>query len=109
MAEAMRRYYDERGFRRGTFLLMGLLMFQIALGVATFILKATPAGEAWPLDAKVALATSHVAIGALLLAVSLLLTLGSHRLFVPSREAPVGLSSSPIGGREREKPEEALA
>lgn len=109
MAEAMRRYYDERGFRWGAFLLIGLLMLQIALGVANFILKVVPAGDIWPPAAKVALATSHVAIGALLLAVSLLLTLGSHRLFVPSREALVGVSSSPIGGSLHEKPEEARA
>ena len=73
--------YQKKGFSRGSVLLVGLVAFQIALGVATLILKGA-GGEIWPPNAKIILATAHVATGALILAMSLILTLGSYKVFV---------------------------
>jgi cytochrome c oxidase assembly protein subunit 15 len=58
--------------------LTALLIIQILLGVGSFFGKFTPLLRL-PMGAVVVLTTTHLAIGALMLAVSLLLTLQAHR------------------------------
>ncbi|MFQ5739422.1 MAG: heme A synthase [Acidobacteriota bacterium] len=58
-----------------TLLLVGLLMVQLLLGVGAYVVRATAASRPQPEFAPVLATTSHVGVGALLLAISLLVTL----------------------------------
>jgi hypothetical protein len=64
-----------------------LLLLQLALGVVSYLAKFTTALRL-SIDAIVVLTTSHLAVGALMLAASVALTLRSYRLSVPSKHVP---------------------
>ena len=68
------------------FTLFALLMLQLALGGASYFAKFTTALRL-PLDAVVILTTTHLAVGALMLATAVVLTLRAHRLSGPPRAA----------------------
>jgi cytochrome c oxidase assembly protein subunit 15 len=65
--------------------LCGLLVFQLALGLGSYMVKFTSMATAFPPDAIVLLRTSHVVTGALMLVTSLVLTLRSYRLLERSQ------------------------
>ena len=111
LTEVSAKHSDRKGFLQISYLLVGLFVFQIALGIATLILKLA-GGEIWPPNAKAILATTHVATGALILAMSLILTLSSYKVFVlVERDADESLSPVDRGtilrGGVSEMPEEA--
>lgn len=68
---------------RPMILLSGLLFLQLVLGVASYLVKFTPHAVALSSLGVVALTTTHVAMGALMLATSLVLTLRVYRIVVP--------------------------
>ncbi len=65
---------------RAALLLAGLLIVQIGLGVSAYWMKLLARDAPQPLPAVVAVTTAHVAVGALVLAASLVLTLETYRL-----------------------------
>jgi vacuolar-type H+-ATPase subunit I/STV1 len=64
---------------RPTFLVTGLLLVQILLGVGSYLMIVGTQGAPQPLPPVVAVTTAHVAVGALLLASSLSLTFSIYR------------------------------
>lgn len=77
----MRDYSERPRLVRPVILLSGLLILQLGLGLGSYLGKFTPrAGTIDPLIVVV-LSTTHVAIGALMLATGLVLTLRAYRLF----------------------------
>jgi cytochrome c oxidase assembly protein subunit 15 len=73
----LRSYNQNSSLKRPAWLLLVLVLVQVTLGAFTVWTKTS-----------VLYATSHVAVGAILLATSLVLTLRSYRMFhVPNREA----------------------
>jgi len=72
---------------RPAMILFALLLLQLALGGVSYFAKYTTALRL-PMDAIVLLTTSHLAVGALMLAASIALTLTSYRLSAPARHVP---------------------
>jgi cytochrome c oxidase assembly protein subunit 15 len=70
----------EARLSRAALLLAGLLIVQIGLGVSAYWMKLLARDAPQPLPAVVAVTTAHVAVGALVLAASLVLTLETYRL-----------------------------
>jgi len=95
----LRNHSDQPKLVRPAVILVGLLILQLALGLGSYLGKFTALGAGLTPLTAVALTTSHVVIGALMLATSLVLTLRVYRLltfprpavdrgFVPARMRP---------------------
>lgn len=69
---------------RPALILLGLLVLQVVLGALSYFAKFAAALR-FSTDAIVFLTTSHLAVGALMLATSMVLTLRAYRLSAPSR------------------------
>ena len=80
-------------------LLNGLVLFQLFLGLGTYLVKYLIEKAAQPRPVEVLLATAHQTVGALILASLILLVLRARRLFSPS-----GKTSSPSEFLELMKP-----
>lgn len=76
--------------RRGTILLHATFGTQILLGIGAYWAVAKAANEVQPTMSYVALTVSHVLVGALVLAASVMLTLSSLRLTRPAQTAVSG-------------------
>jgi len=74
------RFYDEPRLRQPALWLMALLVVQLGLGIASYILKLGALTAPQPLLPVVIVTTIHVAVGALVLVASLLVTLQAFRL-----------------------------
>ena len=86
-------YPRERNLVRPALLLAGLLVVQIALGVSSYIAKMAAIDAPQPLSNVVGVTTTHVAVGALVLASSLLLTLQVFRkVAAPGKGRAVALT-----------------
>lgn len=74
-----RHHADVHELNRPALILFSLLLAQLTLGGASYIAKFT---ALWPIlfNSIVLITTTHLAVGALMLAVSVVLTLRSHRL-----------------------------
>jgi hypothetical protein len=72
-------YPRKRTLVRPALLLSGLLVAQILLGVSSYLAKIAAINAPQPLPSVVAVTTTHVAVGALVLASSLVLTLQVFR------------------------------
>ena len=77
-ARVFKRHPGRRELTRPVFLLSGLLFAQLALGLGAYVGKFV---TTLPAASTVAVVTSHVVVGALMLAASLVLTLRSFKLF----------------------------
>lgn len=88
----------------GPMLFLGiLLILQLGLGLGSFIGKFAPLGLAVPPMAVVVLTTTHLVVGALMLATSLVLTLRSFRLLgLPEPLSNQGLVSVAAQGKTGE-------
>ena len=75
----LKNYPENRSFVRLILLLSGLLAVQLTLGFGAYLAEFTAFGEGLPLVAGVIITTAHVAIGALMLVVSVALTLNIFR------------------------------
>jgi heme A synthase len=95
------RYADIGPLRRGAKLLLGLLVLQVALGIAAYwaVLYQTTLPQPYPLP--VVITVAHVVNGALVLATAVWLTLVAFRLFQPSPEfeASPALRTHPEHGK----------
>lgn len=79
LARVARQHSASAGLTRPALVLFALLLVQLALGGLSYFAKFTVMVRL-PIDAVVVLTTSHLAVGALMLATSVVLTLRSHRL-----------------------------
>jgi cytochrome c oxidase assembly protein subunit 15 len=68
-----------------------LLMVQISLGVGSYLVRLTSRDDVQPLPLPVAVTTAHLAVGALLLATSVVLTIQVFRIMTPAA-APLNLA-----------------
>jgi heme a synthase len=78
-----RRHMDVAALTRPALLLFGLLMLQLALGTLSYMAKYTTILRL-TLNPIVAITTTHLAVGALMLAASAVLTLRAFHLSAPS-------------------------
>jgi len=79
-ARIHRHYSSEPMFSRPATVLLGLLVLQLALGLASYLAKFTSLGMIFGGSLQVLLPTTHLVVGALMLVTSLVLTLRSYRL-----------------------------
>jgi hypothetical protein len=77
-ARVFKRHAGRRALLRPVIFLSGLLFAQLALGLGAYVGKFV---MTLPAALTVAVATSHVVVGALMLAASLVLTLRSFKMF----------------------------
>ncbi|MFQ5683168.1 MAG: heme A synthase [Candidatus Binatia bacterium] len=75
-------YSDQPRLVRSALHLNGLLILQLGLGLGSYLGKFAPFGIALPSSVVVALTTTHLATGALMLVTSLILTLRFYRLSI---------------------------
>ena len=83
-------------------LLLGLLVVQLMLGTGAFFAKLTAFGETFAAALTVTITTAHVAVGALMLVSSFVLTLKIYRLTDASVSVDVPTDNSqqlPVGSR----------
>lgn len=98
----LKGYADEPRLVRPVALLSALLVLQLVVGVGAYLGRFTSLGVRLSFHDLVALTTTHVVIGALMLATSLVLTLRAYRLLAP-RVPVVGgefISSHSAAGSE---------
>jgi heme a synthase len=90
VARVLLQYAHERRLRRPALALLGLLAVQIFLGVGSLLMRLRTSTAPQPLPEVVAVTTTHVVVGALVLAASLVLTLEAFRaLRVPGRAVEI--------------------
>jgi cytochrome c oxidase assembly protein subunit 15 len=90
MARIWRQDDAEPEFVRPSMLLGMLLLAQLALGLGAYVAKFTAMAALFTSFDRVALSTTHVAVGALMLATALILTLRAYRL--PTMRLPMTAS-----------------
>ncbi|MFN8008284.1 MAG: COX15/CtaA family protein [Terriglobia bacterium] len=74
------KFYEHRSELFAPALLLGiLLMIQISLGVGSYLVRLTSRDDVQPLPIPIAVTTAHLAVGALLLATCVVLTLRHSR------------------------------
>ncbi|MGH9576579.1 MAG: COX15/CtaA family protein [Terriglobales bacterium] len=83
----------ETALARPARLLLGLLWLQLALGGGAYLSRLATADAPQPALYMVVLTVSHVVVGALILATSLVLTLHAHRLLARDEKAPSVLAA----------------
>ncbi len=81
-----RHHPDLASLTRLSLSLTLLLVVQLCLGIGSYIIRLETRNDVQPALSMVAMTTSHVAVGALLLGTSLILTLQSFRLLAPPRQ-----------------------
>lgn len=79
MLRITRAHADRAQLVRPAYILGALLLLQVALGALSYFGKFTTMLR-WPIEAMVFLTTTHLIVGALMLATSLLITLKTYRL-----------------------------
>jgi heme a synthase len=79
LVRVLSQFSSEPRLKRAVFLLSGLLVLQVFLGIGSYLMLLSVRNAPQPLPAVVAVTTTHVAVGALVLASSLLLTLKIYR------------------------------
>ena len=75
VSRALIRRIDDRGIVQLVYLQLGLLLTQLLLGLGAYWVRIDAANQVQPTVQKVVLATSHLAVGTLLLAVTLVVML----------------------------------
>jgi heme a synthase len=86
LARVLSEFRSQAKLRRAAFLLSGLLVSQVFLGIGSYLMLLSARNAPQPLPPVVAVTTTHVAVGALVLASSLVLTLKVYRYVgVPGR------------------------
>jgi cytochrome c oxidase assembly protein subunit 15 len=89
----VRRSHPDSALQRPAMTLAALLAAQLLLGVSAYVSLVLASQASQPLPLMVTLTVAHLAVGALLLATSVVLLLHSHRLLVPRGQAPAFTST----------------
>ncbi len=88
----------EPRLRRATLILTGLLVVQVFLGIGSYMMKLAARGAPQPLLPVVVVTTTHVAVGALVLAASLVTTLETYRRVTTTKDAAARETSGGLVG-----------
>jgi len=88
LARIFARHPQERRLTRPALLLGALVVLQLVLGIGSYLMRLDAQNAPQPLQPVVAVTTAHVAMGALVLAASLVLTLFTYRLTTVAGGAP---------------------
>lgn len=94
-ARVLMKFSKQRGLLHAALLVMGLLVTQVSLGIASYVVKMADIHAPQPLPPVVDLTTTHVAVGALMLVSCLYLTYQAHRHLAPAED--VTIASAPHG------------
>ena len=90
MLRVLRSYREVAELRRPTFWLMGLLTLQILLGFGAFVTRVVLSGSSpAPMTSLVITTVAHVAVGALVLANTVVLAIGARRNLIVANEDAV--------------------
>jgi cytochrome c oxidase assembly protein subunit 15 len=82
----LRRYRGERFLTRPALIALGLLVVQLSLGVAAYIVRAASPNDPQPLNPMVGVTVAHVACGALVFATTIVLTLRVFKVLRPAEQ-----------------------
>lgn len=80
VARIYKYYLNASTLFRTAVVLSGLLVVQLFLGIGSYLVRLATREDIQPAVSMVAITTAHVAVGALVLAASLVLTLQSYRV-----------------------------
>jgi hypothetical protein len=80
-------YRAQEKLRRPANVLIALLIVQLALGLGSYLGKFSSLGAVWSRSIVVAITTTHVVTGALVLVTCLVLTLRAFRFLAPADSA----------------------
>ncbi len=94
-ARVLMKFSKQRGLLHAALLVMGLLVAQVSLGIASYVVKMADIHAPQPLPPVVDLTTTHVAVGALMLVACLYLTYQAHRYLAPVEDLTI--ASAPHG------------
>jgi len=97
LARILSQFSSQAHLRRAVFLLSGLLVLQVFLGIGSYLMLISARNAPQPLPLVVAVTTTHVAVGALVLASSLLLTLKIYRYVGSPGRALTAPAMSAVG------------
>jgi len=97
LARIFSQFSSQVQLRRAVFLLSGLLVLQVFLGIGSYLMLISARNAPQPLPLVVAVTTTHVAVGALVLASSLLLTLKIYRYVGSPGRALAAPAMSAVG------------
>jgi len=93
----LRRYRDEPFLTRPALFALGLLVVQLSLGIAAYIVRAASPNDPQPLNPMVGVTVAHVACGALVFATTIVLTLRVFKVLRPSAQS-LRFSAAPQRG-----------
>jgi cytochrome c oxidase assembly protein subunit 15 len=82
----LRRYRGEPFLTRPALIALGLLVVQLSLGVAAYIVRAASPNDPQPLNPMVGVTVAHVACGALVFATTIVLTLRVFKVLRPAEQ-----------------------
>ena len=100
VTQVLVHYPAQLRLRRTALVLGGLAVVQIFLGIGSYLLKLANHDAPQPMPPVVAITTTHVAVGALVLAASWVLTLQSYRLLAcPGRQASGSVQQASVPER----------
>src|SRR3989440_2411551 len=86
------RHREENFLTRPAFVVIGLLLVQLILGVAAYITRTSSPYDPQPLNPMISVTVAHVACGALIFAATIVLTLRTFRVLrVERRSREVGI------------------
>ncbi len=91
-----RRYKGEKYLTRPAAIALSLLIVQLFLGLAAYLTRLASPNDPQPLNPMIGITVAHVACGALVFATTIVLTLRTFRLVVPS-QSTVKLDSRTTG------------
>lgn len=89
----LRRYHGEPFLTRPALVALALLVVQLSLGVAAYIVRAASPNDPQPLNPMVGVTVAHVACGALVFATTIVLTLRVFKVLRPA-EQPLEFSAA---------------
>src|SRR5689334_6245463 len=82
----LRRHKGEKFLTRPAMIALSLLVVQLFLGVATYLVRQASPGDPQPLNPMISVTVAHVACGALVFVSTIVLTLRTYRV-LPARPA----------------------
>jgi heme a synthase len=85
LVRVLRDFRGVKALERSTIFLTGLLLAQVFLGIASYVVLVAHRGDGQPLPPVVDLTTTHVVVGALVLAASLVVTYRAYQFTSPLR------------------------
>ena len=90
----LRRYKGHTFLTRPAMIALTLLVVQLCLGLAAYLVRASSPNDPQPLNPMISITVAHVACGALVFATTILLTLRAYKV-LPRSQAALELAARP--------------